>query len=113
MYSGVYQVPQTTLDWAINEDGSLSNCCVWFDDFNTLHKQLASIVRSYITDKVPTILKEEGEKVLEKINYDNTKGEFLTYVSKVLEKRKQEMEDLVIQVKSKKEIIKEKDNKDE
>ena len=97
------KVPETDLDWATSEDGSLPNCCVWFNDYDTLHKQLASVVRSWITDKIPTVLAEEGKKVCEKYTYDNTKGEFLGYVNDVLGRRKKEMEELIIQVKAKKE----------
>lgn len=99
----VCKIPQTELDWALNEDGSLNNSCVWFDTYDTLHKQIASIVRSWITDKVPELLEEEGKKVLEKYSYENTKGEFLTFVTNTLTKRKNEMEELIQQIKSKKE----------
>ena len=97
------KVPETELDWASNEDGTLPNCCVWFNDYSTLHKQLASVVRSWIMDKVPAVLEEEGEKILENYSYDKTKGELLTYVNDTLGKRKKEMEELIIQIKAKKE----------
>jgi hypothetical protein len=54
-------------------------------------------------DKVPAVLEEEGKKVLEKYSYDKTKGELLTYVNDTLGKRKKEMEELIIQIKAKKE----------
>ena len=97
------KVPETELDWTASEDGTLPNCCVWFNDYSTLHKQLASVVRSWIMDKVPAVLEEEGKKVLEKYSYDKTKGELLTYVNDTLGKRKKEMEELIIQIKAKKE----------
>jgi hypothetical protein len=96
------KVPETEVDWATTEDGSLPNCCVWFNDYSTLHKQLASVVRSWITDKIPAVLEEEGKKVCEKYTYDNTKGEILGYVNDVLGRRKKEIEDLIIQIKNKK-----------
>ena len=97
------KVPRTELDWTSNDEGSLPNCCVWFDTYDTLHKQLASVVRSWITDKVPSVLQEEGEKVLSKYSYENTKKEFIDYVNALLGKRKKEMEELIIQLKTKKE----------
>jgi len=97
------KVPETELDWTASEDGTLPNCCVWFNDYSTLHKQLASVVRSWIMDKIPAVLEEEGKKVLEKYSYDKTKGELLTYVNDTLGKRKKEMEELIIQIKAKKE----------
>lgn len=97
------KVPDTDVDWANNEDGTLPNCCIWFNDYPTLCKQLASVIRSWITDKVPTILEEEGKKICENYSYDKTKGEFLSYVTDTLNKRKEEMENLILQIKNKKE----------
>jgi hypothetical protein len=95
------KVPDTTLDWADGDE--LPNCCVWFNDYDTLHKQLASVVRSWITDKIPAVLDEEGKKVLSKFSFDKTKKEFLEYVDSVLGKRKAEMEELLTQVKKQEE----------
>jgi len=95
------KVPNTTLDWANGEE--LPNCCVWFNDYDTLHKQIASVVRSWITDKIPTVLEEETKKVTEEMTEDNTKADILNYVGEVLAKRKKEMEELALQIKSKKE----------
>jgi hypothetical protein len=97
------KVPNTTLDWASDDEGELPNCCVWFNDYDTLHKQIASVVRSWITDKVPTVLADETKKVLSKFSEEKTKAEILEYVTDVLGRRKKEMEELAIQVRSKKE----------
>ena len=95
------KIPKTTLDWAADEE--LPNCCVWFNDYDTLHKQIASVVRSWITDKVPTILEEEGKKVLENYTEEKSKKEFIDYLTSVLDRRKKEMEELMIAVKNKEE----------
>jgi len=95
------KVPNTSVDWA-NED-ELPNCCVWFNDYDTLHKQIASVVRSWITDKVPTVLAEETKKVTEEMTEENTKADILAYITDVLDRRKKEMQDLVVQIKAKKE----------
>lgn len=94
------KVPTTTVDWANGEE--LPNCCVWFNDYDTLHKQVASVVRSWITDKVPSILAEETEKVCSEYKEENTKEDILSYVKDLLDKRKKEMEELVLQIKAKK-----------
>ena len=93
--------PNTEVDWANGEE--LPNCCVWFNDYDTLHKQIASVVRSWITDKVPPVLAEEAKKTLEGYNRDKTKKEFIDYVTSVLERRKKEMEELLTQVKKQEE----------
>lgn len=94
------KVPNTEVDWANGEE--LPNCCVWFNDYDTLHKQIASVVRSWITDKVPPVLAEEAKKTLENFSREKTKKEFMDYVASVLDRRKKEMEELLIQVKKQK-----------
>jgi hypothetical protein len=61
------------------------------------------VVRSWITDKVPTVLAEETEKVTEEMTEENTKADILAYITDVLDRRKKEMQDLVVQIKAKKE----------
>lgn len=97
----VCKVPKTEVEWMKSEkdDGTLPNCCIWFDDYDTLHKQLASIVRSWITDKVPSILSKEVKKVCDKFSYEQTKKELLDYVNGVFDTRKKEMEELKNQIK--------------
>ena len=95
------KVPNTEVDWANGEE--LPNCCVWFNDFDTLHKQIASVVRSWITDKIPPVLAEEAKKTLDKFSREKTKKEFIDYVTSVLDRRKKEMEELMIAVKAKEE----------
>ena len=91
------KVPTTTVDWADGDE--LPNCCVWFNDYDTLHKQIASVVRSWITDKVPTVLEEETKKITSDMTEENTKKDILEYVNALLDRRKKEMEELLIQVK--------------
>lgn len=95
------KVPTTEVDWASGDE--LPNCCVWFNDYNTLHKQIASVVRSWITDKIPPVLAEEAKKVLGNFSREKTQKEFLGYVQGVLDRRKKEMEELLIQVKKQEE----------
>jgi len=95
------KVPTTEVDWANGEE--LPNCCVWFNDYDTLHKQIASVVRSWITDKIPPVLAEESKKILANYSRETTKKEFMDYVNSVLDRRKKEMEELLIQVKKQEE----------
>jgi hypothetical protein len=95
------KVPTSEVEWASGEE--LPNCCVWFNDYGTLHKQIASVVRSWITDKIPPVLAEEAKKTLENFSIEKTKKEFLGYVNNVLDRRKKEMEELLIQVKKQEE----------
>lgn len=81
-------------DWAETEEG-LRNCCIWFDDFKMLHNQIATVVRSYITDKVPDTLEKEANIAVEDYNKDRTTTELLTFIDGILGKRKTEMEELL------------------
>lgn len=89
------KLPNTELEWMYDDEGKLRNCCVWFDDYDMLHKQIASVVRAWVTDNVPTKLEEEGDKVLKEYTYDRTKSEFLEAFNSILAKRKEEMENLL------------------
>jgi len=95
------KVPRTEVEWASGDE--LPNCCVWFDNYNTLHKQIASVVRSWITDKIPPVLAEEAKKVTGEYTDERTKKEFIEYLTSVLDRRKKEMEELLIQVKKQEE----------
>lgn len=97
------KVPKTKPSWIFEEkeDGKeLRNCCIWFDDFNDLHKQIATVVRSWTLDKVPAILEEESKKVLDLCSEENTEKLFTTYLNGVIENRKKEMSELIIQIKN-------------
>lgn len=93
------KIPKNELDWA-NEEEQYPNCCVWFDDFDTLHQQIASVVRSWVTDQVPGVLAEKSKEITSKYTKDRTEKEFMDYVNSVLGVRKKEMEELILHVKS-------------
>lgn len=92
------KIPCNNLSWA-QEDGTLRNCCVWFDDVNTIHKQIASVVRSVITDKVPEVLAEEQKKVLALFSKEQTEKQFVDYLEGVMDNRKKEMKLLEAKMK--------------
>lgn len=96
----VCKMPTIEMEWTKSETETFPNCCIWFDNFDTLHRQIASIVRAWITDNVPEVLAEESEKINSQFSYERTQKELLDYVNNVFGKRKQEMEELKIQVKA-------------
>jgi hypothetical protein len=91
----IAKVPNENIEWTVDESKALKNCCIWFDNFNTVQDAIASVVRSYITDKVPEVIYEESKKVAEPYQFDRTKEDILTYVKSILERRKEEMNDLI------------------
>ena len=97
----VAKIPQNEQDWMVCEDGlNMKNCCVWFDRYEDAHKIIASVVRSWVTDAVPNVLSEEAKKVNEQFSYERTEKEFTEYIQKVLENRKDEMNKMIVTIKS-------------
>lgn len=101
----IAKIPEEPLKW-MNEDsedkvGKLRNCCIWFDDFHEVQRAIASVVRSWITDKVPSTLFDEAKKVNELYPFETTQKEFSEYLNGIIENRKKEMEQLVSVVESK------------
>ncbi len=95
----IAKIPDEPLKWMENPSSEnknvLRNCCIWFDDFHLVHKAIANVVRAWITDKVPSELYEEANKVSEEYKEDTSRNEFLKYLESVVAKRRNEMEELV------------------
>ena len=97
----IAKVPNEKLEWAYDENGQLKNCCLWFDNFNTVQKQLASVIRSYITDTVPDIIYDEAKKTSEPYKEDETKKCIISTVENILNNRKEEMKQLLLNIENK------------
>lgn len=98
----VAKIPNTELSWMEDdkEDSvGLRNCCVWFDNYHNLHRQLAAIIRSWTVDNIPTNIGEEAKKVTDMFSKEKTTEEIVSFVEGVLGNRKKEMEDLITQIK--------------
>lgn len=95
----ISKVPTMPLEWMIPDDeekaGTLRNCCVWFDDIRQCHKQIASVIRSWITDNVPNVVYREAENVLTNYSEQETKDTFLAYLKGLIANRRNEMETLL------------------
>ena len=96
----IAKIPNTPLEWVDDENDSntLRNCCVWFDNYNEVHRQIASVVRSFITDNVPEAITEESKKVTEMYSEKRTKDEFTKYLEMLNNGRKAELEALIKKV---------------
>ena len=97
----IAKVPDNDLKWADAGDGKLKNCCVWFDSFHDAHQQIAAVVRAWITNRIPQEITDATAELSKLYPYESTKEQFLTYLGKVIENRKKEMEDLIIHINSK------------
>lgn len=105
MKSGSIVMAKTTelaQKWMEQGDGiNLKNCCVWFDTFHESHRMIASVVRAWITDNVPSEIQEAVKESLSMYSYENTEKSFVTYINGVLENRKSEMQTLITTIKNK------------
>jgi len=101
----IAKIPDAPLDWMYDDDGNsvgnLRNSCIWFDDIKNVQKVIASAVRSWLTDTVPSKIYDEVKKVNELYPYEATKKEFTEYLDGVISNRKAEMEQLVKVVEDK------------
>ena len=97
----IAKLPETSQDWMLNEEkNGLADNCIWFDKFEDVHHLIASTVRAFITDSIPSEIDNEAQKTIAPYTYENTKESFVKYVSGVFENRKKEMESLKIYIKS-------------
>lgn len=94
----IAKVPEKPLKWMDPDDEqslSLRNCCIWFDDFNSVQRQIATVVRSWITDNVPSEVEEEAKKVTDMFSEKKTTDAFNDYLDKIIKTRRIELEALI------------------
>ena len=102
MQSGSLVIAKTSdkiQEW-MEKDGNLSNCCVWFNEFEEVHKILASVIRAWISNNVPEEINAAAQETLSRYSKDKTKEEIISYVKTVIENRKKEMEEMITTIKS-------------
>lgn len=102
MQSGSLVIAKTSdkiQEW-MEKDGNLKNCCVWFNDFDEVHKIIASVVRAWITNNVPEEIQESVSETISCYSKEKTHAEIVDYVKNVLERRKKEMESMITTIKS-------------
>lgn len=106
MKSGSIVIAKTTemaQKWMENDTKtSLRDCCVWFDTFHELHRIIASVIRSWMADEVPSEIGKAVEAALGLYSQEKTTKELLDYIEGVMSNRQKEMESLL-------KIIEEKD----
>lgn len=96
------KIPNNNLDWVTNEDGTLFDGCLWFDSIRQLPRMVAQLIRSWITDKIPSEITEKGKELGNKYTKEKTEKEIKDFVAETLEKRKNELEGLITSIKGQK-----------
>jgi len=95
--SGSIVLAKTTINempWAkVGEN--VTDACIWFDNFNELHKMLASVIRAVITDNVPLKIFADQKLYMDKYKEDDFNEKFGSYLELVLANRKNEIENVL------------------
>lgn len=77
------KVPKVPSDWMYNEDGSLVEGIIWFDDIRRIPDIIASVVRTWLIDEIPSSI----EKSCENLNGLYQKEQHVAEVKEVYEKQ--------------------------
>lgn len=104
IHSGSLVIAKTSdkiQEW-MKKDGALRNCCVWFNEFEEVHKIIASVIRAWITNNVPSEIEESCQEVVKLYSKEKTKNDIIDYVRDVIQKRKAEMESMILTIKNQK-----------
>ena len=85
------KVPETTPEWMVTseEDGiNLSNAGIWVDNLVTLPNVLASVIRTWTMDEIPTDIQESADELVSKFNDKNQLNDIKNVIVKLVNDRK-------------------------
>ena len=89
------KLPKETKEWMLDENGNLTDCCIWFDDINKLHQNLAIVIRSFLKDGIPDKVFKSQERAKNLYSEERTKAEILEYVKNQFADRKNVLEEFI------------------
>lgn len=85
----IAKVPEGGGDWVY--DGEYLNaCCVWCDNCKDMSEKIANVVRSWMTDRVPSDLIEKASAVAKHYNVEASSKMMTDFVEYLNKKRKDE-----------------------
>lgn len=99
MKSGNIVIAKTTnneMTWVKTND-EYNDACIWFSNFNEVHRIIASVIRSIVTDAVPEKIINDAKVVSEQYSKNVTETQIVEYVKTTIEKRKNEIMALLTQ----------------
>jgi hypothetical protein len=90
-------VPKTKKKWMFDEDGETFNdSCFWFDDINQMHEKIATLVRSFVTDRIPDAVFDGQGKVKDMYSEENTRKQFIEFIENTMAERKNRLKELEV-----------------
>ena len=57
------KVPKVASDWMVNDENVLTNSVIWFEDIKRVPDMIASVVRTWLIDEIPSDIEEEAKKL--------------------------------------------------
>lgn len=88
-------LPKEPKEWMLDENGKLSDCCIWFDDIKKMHQNLAVVIRSFLKDSIPGTVFAAQERAKNLYSEEKTKKEILAYVKAQFDERKKTFEEFI------------------
>ena len=102
------KIPDTLTDWNFEIDEKtgekrLTDACLWFSHVDEVPDMLASIVRTWTLDKIPSEIYTLGHKLDNLYSRETQVKEIEhVYINTIIDKRKKDFEEVLVQVKNKK-----------
>ena len=94
------KLPSNDLPWVTTDNGEFINGCTWFNNIHQLPRMIAQLVRAWITNnQVIEDIKEEGRRIASAYTKDKTENAIKNYVSSVMAKRKEDLQNLIYSIK--------------
>ena len=85
----------------VDENKNLNKGIIWFDDIRNTPNLIASVVRTWLLDKVPQELYDEADKLKDLYTAQRQEGEIEeVFVNTLFEGRRKSMKEAVEQFKS-------------
>lgn len=96
------KIPELIPEWMLTEDKSnfLDNG-IWFNNINDVHKIIASIVRTWINDDIPTEVTNAMKETTKKYSFDEYKINLEKLIESYIDDREKEFQEVISVAKSK------------
>lgn len=96
------KIPELIPEWMLTEDKSnfLDNG-IWFNNINDVHKIIASIVRTWINDDIPTEVTNAMKETAKKYSFDEYKINLEKLIESYIDDREKEFQEVISVAKSK------------
>lgn len=93
------KLPDRIPEWMLNEDGSLRNNGIWFDDINEAHDIIASAIGSWMRDEIPSQILAEMEETNKSYTFGKWQDNVKALMEEILSERISEIKNTIIKIK--------------